>query len=140
MTALPEALARLTALGTIRSAWLPGMRADYHDGCCQRVVADDEGDGTLCPGPDATPDLSDPATVGCLAALAREAWGDPHMHSRWSESGNRWEAIRGKLASTGSYVKLGRVAGAGPTEGEAWAAALIAKADSLSPKTGGDRP
>jgi len=25
------------------------------------------------------PDLSDPATLGCLLALAREAWGDPRL-------------------------------------------------------------
>jgi hypothetical protein len=28
---------------------------------------------------DALPDLSDPATRGCLLALVREAWGDPHL-------------------------------------------------------------
>lgn len=25
------------------------------------------------------PDLTDPATLGCLTALAREAWGDPYL-------------------------------------------------------------
>ena len=32
------------------------------------------------------PDLTDPATLGCLLALAREAWGNPYMttdHTRW---------------------------------------------------------
>jgi hypothetical protein len=29
---------------------------------------------------DAWPDLTDPATLGCLLALVREAWGDPSMH------------------------------------------------------------
>ena len=29
------------------------------------------------------PDLTDPATLGCLLALVREAWGNPHI---WVES------------------------------------------------------
>lgn len=32
------------------------------------------------PRPDALPDLTDPATLGCLLALVREAWGDPAAH------------------------------------------------------------
>jgi hypothetical protein len=40
------------------------------------------------------PDLSDPATLGCLLALVREAWGDPHASvwydSEYWQSGNRW--------------------------------------------------
>jgi len=49
------------------------------------------------------PDLSDPATVGCLLALVREAWGDPALyvmraggdealgvwHARWGTSSRR---------------------------------------------------
>lgn len=40
------------------------------------------------------PDLTDPATLGCLLALVREAWGDPHA-SVWYDdefwqSGHRW--------------------------------------------------
>lgn len=37
--------------------WMPGMR-------CSPFV----------------PDLRDPATLGCLLALVREAWGDPTIH------------------------------------------------------------
>ena len=62
--------------------WTPGMRALYFDGGPldpQRVVADDEGNGTLCPGPGAVPDIFDPATVGCLLSLVREAHGDPRI-------------------------------------------------------------
>jgi hypothetical protein len=28
------------------------------------------------------PDLADPATLGCLLALVREAWGKPHMTTK----------------------------------------------------------
>lgn len=42
--------------------FLPEFRSD-----CSPVVNPD------------LPDLTDPATVGCLLALVREAWGDPHI-------------------------------------------------------------
>lgn len=48
--------------------WMPGM-ADTWGG---RVR---EGDGI--DRIKALPDLTDPATLGCLLALVREAWGDP---------------------------------------------------------------
>ena len=32
------------------------------------------------PYPDPLPDLQDPATLGCLLALVREAWGDPAIY------------------------------------------------------------
>jgi len=49
------------------------------------------------------PDLTDPATLGCLLALVREAWGDPALyvmraggdealgvwHARWGTSSRR---------------------------------------------------
>ncbi len=70
--------------------WLPGMRtAD-----AMRVIHDEtlfpgrpcairEGSwiDTAPPRPlrDALPDLTDPATLGCIFALVREAWGKPHM-------------------------------------------------------------
>lgn len=35
------------------------------------------------------PDLQDPATLGCLLALAREAWGDPTIYARhWNNTGD----------------------------------------------------
>ena len=34
------------------------------------------------------PDLTDPATLGCLLALVREAWGKPDLHAR--PEGSRW--------------------------------------------------
>ena len=31
------------------------------------------------------PDLRDPATVGCLLAMVREAWGDPTLCTRFAD-------------------------------------------------------
>ena len=45
--------------------WLPGMVDEYGD---RATIV--EPDGSILP------DLTDPATLGCLLALVREAWGD----------------------------------------------------------------
>lgn len=37
------------------------------------------------------PDLRDPATVGCLLALVRDAWGDPTMSAHFSDAAEWWE-------------------------------------------------
>ena len=36
------------------------------------------------------PDLSDPATLGCLLALVREAWGVPELNPYWSDVRCEW--------------------------------------------------
>jgi hypothetical protein len=41
---------------------------------------------------DFLPDLSDPATLGCLLALVREAWGDPLMQAM--NAGGGWVGFR----------------------------------------------
>jgi hypothetical protein len=40
------------------------------------------------------PDLTDPATLGCLLALAREAWGDPALYVRLSDTSRKSDGVR----------------------------------------------
>ncbi len=70
----------------------------------------------LKPKKGALPDLTDAATLGCLLALVREAWGDPltymmAYYGRWTLCSDRYEEID---------------PGDGATEAEALIAALEA--------------
>ena len=63
--------------------WMGGMQPD--DDHISRVIAQDDlgvwalsSHGPMRANPaDILPNLSGPATLGCLLALVREAWGDP---------------------------------------------------------------
>ena len=79
--------------------WADGMALTtrYQDGALGNVLrrirvagpvlsASGAGVATI-PPPDALPDFSDPATLGCLLALVREARGDSAIHVRMSEDG-----------------------------------------------------
>lgn len=96
--------------------WMPGMLARYKgDAWCRVTDADSFGLPTRVRLPNprrAWPDFRDPATVGCLLALVREAWGC-HVHLR------RWASpapdMSGKDRSTWEPVDgLGRRLVAGP--------------------------
>lgn len=68
--------------------WVPGMR--WH--VLPTGAPDDGGDAGRCGESawapvGAIPVLDDPATLGCLLALVREARGDPAIHVRMSEDG-----------------------------------------------------
>jgi hypothetical protein len=50
------------------------------------------------------PDLNDPATVGCLLALVREAWGDPYLCAVGdSDTGWRLDAVTAQVQDLHGY-------------------------------------
>jgi hypothetical protein len=51
--------------------WMPGMLTDVGERVTDPAVC---YLGTL-------PDLTDPATLGCVLALVRDAWGWPHAYA-----------------------------------------------------------
>lgn len=67
--------------------WLPGCLLTYGDHINPdaprkqyRVIGGDLSAHVLSGDP--LPVLDDAATMGCLLALARKAWGDPGLHAR----------------------------------------------------------
>ena len=102
------------AIACKRWRWMPGMRSDKG----LRIVRRDD-DGYVIGYYDnqwylsecvsgSTPDLTDPATLGCLLALVREAWGPEatvsvNISSFWAVGGARIQ--KGK--SAGHTINLG---------------------------------
>lgn len=95
MTGEMEALAR-RAVACKGWRWMPGMQAlggvrvfdvmgDTFDGM------DTDSEYLDAPTANLLPDLTDPATLGCLLAVTRKAWNRPYASiSRW-EKGWDWD-------------------------------------------------
>ncbi len=67
--------------------WVPGMLTTEG----MRVVVPCFGDDNE--PDDAIPDLTDPASLGCLLALVREAHHEPALYVRWNAVSGRWEVV-----------------------------------------------
>jgi hypothetical protein len=105
-----ETLAR-RAVACKHWRWMPGMRWSTQDDAAR---LDDYQPEYMGRPSDALPDLTDPATLGCLLALVREAWGDPCMYLAPADG---WYVGKGGRDS---------MPGEGPTEASALVAALEA--------------
>lgn len=140
MNAELEALAR-RAVACKGWRWMAGMRVVRPDGTFPlRIVQSGclAHEGDLEPGwpprvQVATglhlhdiPDLTDPATLGCLLALVREALSDPYASTVWDPEADRWTIIGALDPEWGIRdIEPGRLL-VGPTEAAALVAALEA--------------
>lgn len=108
---------------------MPGMLiADYGAGVRLCWIGEDHLHGVAADGDawmrlrrdrERLPDLSDPATLGCLLALVREAWSSPDLRVRRVGQRILWEVERWDSAQ----VRYAHVAD-GPSEVAALVAAL----------------
>jgi len=78
-----ETLAR-RAVACKHWKWLPGMLAMLEEWSWR--VGNGESAPDVC-----IPDLTDPATRGCLLELVRKAWKQPSISTRYSEYQDRVE-------------------------------------------------
>ena len=100
----------------------------WHDRYMGHDVYDEDGDpiGAQSP-PDSRgkvlPDFTDPATLGCLLALVREAWNDPTVSVSWDAYHGHWRVDRDGGDESEHWTV---VIATGPTEAAALVAALEA--------------
>ena len=96
MTPKIEALAR-RAVACSRWRWMRGMlTVDAVRLCSSGEAMDLIGfpDGPKTRGFIGLPDLTDPATLGCLLALVREVYGSPALYCRLSSTTRKSDGIQ----------------------------------------------
>jgi len=101
--------------------WMPGMVVLTFDAghrYASRINDEDCESSIRNRGIDPLPDLTDPATLGCLLALVREAWGDEAMAA--------WPHPQAGRAKAWRVWRPGLPVAYGPTEAAALVAALEA--------------
>ena len=128
MTPEMEALAR-RSVACKGWRWMRGMSNDQGQTIdCVDLIPGKAYCGEWDADMTALPDLTDPATLGCLLALVREAWGDPSIIAE--PSLRMWEISRSDgcgLRTSGVWGGGGRGRGGfvfKSTEVEALVAAL----------------
>ena len=119
-----------------RFRWMPGMRAND-----QRIVACDPNSSDVCIADEGCteeghtarwvepqrlrPDLSDPATLGCLLALVREAHKQPNAYARLRRNPRSFEGLYWEVLANAEEWRESAL-GHGSTEAAALVAALEA--------------
>jgi hypothetical protein len=118
----PELSRRLVACKHFR--WMPGMKCDYyvdrHGGFIHSQRCLWKGLPVM-EHLDHWPDLTDPATLGCLLHLVREAWGDHRAAVTYCDEGWRFE-----VWNSDNFFPDWPLGKCFPTEAEALVAALEA--------------
>ena len=102
--------------------WMPGMRLQ------NGYMLKDEDFPTHGDEHGWLPDLSNPATLGCLLALVREAWGDSGAFCECSQvlGEPMWNVYLSSLQYRKQHKWKGTGVGDGDTEAKALVAALEA--------------